>query len=238
MSDLGDRMKANYEDRGRYALLRRTPVIVRVDGRAFHSWTRGLERPFDQWIIDTMVMAAKEAASDMQGCKAVYIQSDEASFLLTDFDKLNTEAWFDYNKAKVESISASLMSVWFNYWWPDGKKPITQKPAMFDSRAFNIPLAEVANYFVWRMKDWERNSVSMYCHAHFSHKEMHGQGRADQHEMLHGKGLNWAKDLPSQIRNGSWLVRGAEGKYDLLTEVLPNWQEVNAMIAPLLVSSE
>lgn len=236
MGALGDRMKANYEDRARYHLLRRTPVVVRVDGRAFHTWTRKLDRPFDQWVIDTMVRAAREVADDMQGCKAVYIQSDEASFVLTDFDKLTTEAWFDYNKSKVESISAAVMSVSFNGWWPKGKP--RDSAAIFDSRAFNVPLAEVSNYFLWRMKDWERNSVSMYCHAHFSHKEMHGQGRADQHEMLHSKGLNWTKDLSPQIRNGTWLLRGDEGKWTERHDVCPTWPEVDALLAPLLVAGE
>jgi tRNA(His) guanylyltransferase len=234
MGSLGDRMKGNYEDRVRHSLLRRTPVIVRVDGRAFHTWTRGLERPFDQWIIDTMVRAAREVAEDMQGCKAVYIQSDEASFLLTDYDKLTTEAWFDYNKSKIESISAAVMTAAFNAWWPQGK-PRTQGYAIFDSRSFNIPVAEVANYFQWRMKDWERNSVSMYCNAHFSHKQMHGQGRADQHEMLHSIGKNWTTDLSPQIRNGTLLLRGAEGKYIERHDVMPNWQDVDALLAPLLI---
>jgi tRNA(His) 5'-end guanylyltransferase len=228
-------MKGNYEDRDRHYLMRRTPVIVRVDGRAFHSWTRGLERPFDQRIIDTMVSASRAVAEDMQGCKAVYVQSDEASFLLTDFDKLTTEAWFNYNQSKVESISAALMTAWFNLWWPWPTGIGRDTPAIFDARAFNVPLAEVSNYFLWRMKDWERNSVSMYCQAHFSHKQLHGKQRSDQHELLHSIGKNWATDLSPQIRNGTLLVRGLEGKYEHRSDVQPTWPEVDAVIAPLLI---
>lgn len=226
---LGDRMKANYEDRYRHSLLRRVPVIVRVDGRAFHSFTRGCNRPFDADVIVTMIEAAKAVCADAQGCKAAYIQSDEASFLLTDYDKLTTEAWFDYGQSKVESISAALMTAWFNHYWPhDGKL------AMFDARAFNVPREEVSNYFLWRMKDWERNSVSMYCQAHFSHKQLHGKGRQEQHDLLHSIGKNWATDLTAQARNGTLLIPDAEGKFQARHDVLPNYEDVNAIIAPLL----
>lgn len=228
MSDLGDRMKANYEKRGRRYLLRRVPVIVRVDGRAFHSWTRGLGRPFDLRLIATMVRAATELAADMQGCKAAYIQSDEASFLLTDFDRLNTEAWFDYCQNKVESIAAAVMTARFNEIWGPAKRP-----AIFDARAFNIPEAEVANYFLWRAKDWERNSVSMYCHAHFSHKQMHGKGRSAQHDMLHSIGKNWATDLDDQIKNGTWL-HFSDRCVSESHAVPPVYDNINTLLQPLM----
>ena len=226
--NLGDRMKANYEGRDRHYLTRRIPVIIRVDGRAFHSFSRGCDKPFDTDILETMVKAARSVCEDVQGCKAAYIQSDEASFLLTDYDKLTTEAWFDYNQSKVESISAALMTAWFNKRWPYADM------AMFDSRAFNIPREEVSNYFLWRMKDWERNSVSMYCQANFSHKQLHGKDRAAQHELLHSVGKNWTTDLTAQERNGTFLLRGEEGKYDERHDILPNWPEVDAVIGPLL----
>ena len=203
MSDLGDRMKGNYERRARHYLSRRTPVIVRVDGRAFHTWCRGLDKPFDKNLIRVMARSAKDVADDMQGWKATYIQSDEANFLLTDYDELTTEAWFDYCQSKVESIAASLMTARFNHHWSsvDGRK----KPALFDARAFNIPETEIANYFLWRAQDWERNSLSMYCRSQFSHKQMNGVNRQGQHDLLHSAGLNWTTDLTNQEKNGTWL---------------------------------
>lgn len=199
MKDIGDRMKANYERRSRHELVRRMPVIVRVDGRAFHTYTRGMAKPFDQRLMENMARAAWVTGQEMQGFKAAYVQSDEASFLLTDYDSLQTEGWFGYCQNKVESLSASIMTAAFNR--------LMNRPqlAHFDARAFNVPRSEVANYFLWRMKDWERNSLQMYASTFFSHKELHRKGRAAKHEMLHGIGKNWATDLSPRERNGTWV---------------------------------
>lgn len=144
MKSLGDRMKSNYEHRARAYLTRRTPVIVRVDGKAFRSYTRGMDRPYDETFTNAIDAATIALASQMAGFKLGYIQSDEASFLLTDFDRIETEAWFDYNKAKVESVSSSIMTAEFN----KAMKEYTDRTAYFDSRSFNIPASEVANYFL------------------------------------------------------------------------------------------
>lgn len=223
---IGDRMKANYEDRSRHLLLRRMPVIVRVDGKAFHTFTRSFE-PFDARIINAMQDSALAVCEEAQGCKCAYIQSDEASFLLTDYDTLTTEAWFGYVKSKVETIAASVMTAAFN------RVLKTARLAYFDARAFNIPKEEVANYFLWRVMDWERNSVAMYCGSHFSAKQMHGQGKADQHEMLHGIGKNWATDLADVERNGCWLIRSESG-WTPRFDILPNWSNINAIVEPLI----
>jgi hypothetical protein len=102
--------------------------------------------------------------------------------------------------------------------------------AHFDARAFNLPREEVANYFLWRAKDWERNSVAMYCRAFYSEKEMHGQGLVDQHEMLRRAGKNWATDIGSRDRNGVWLfVDGG-----MSVSLRPSYSEINAVLEPLL----
>lgn len=226
---LGDRMKDNYENRARHYLIRRMPVIVRVDGKAFHTYTAGMEKPFDRHILSEMARSARMVAEHMQGCKAVYVQSDEASFLLTDYDHLNTEAWFDYNKSKIETIAAATMSVAFNR----SMSSVTNKLAVFDARAFNIPREEVANYFLWRAKDWERNSVAMYCSAFYSHKEMHGQGRADQHEMLHAKGKNWTTDLTEQQKNGTFILRYEVG-FNTRCDIEPVFSEIDEALDSLV----
>lgn len=224
MDSLGDRMKNNYENRARHYLTRRSPVIVRVDGRAFHKLTATMTKPFDPWFIKSMQHAALEVAREMQGFKLGYVQSDEASFLITDYDELETGAWFDYNKAKVETITASTMTGYFNKCMP-----ALYRPAVFDARAFNIPIAEIENYFLWRAKDWERNSLQMYAGAFFSHKELHGQGRADKHEMLHKIGKNWATDVSDQERNGTFLVREGDG-INLRHDVPPVWANIKELL--------
>jgi len=224
MTVIGDRMRTNYESCARHKLARRTPVIIRVDGRAFHSYAKGMRRPFDQGLIDAMLMAAMAVGKDAQGFKAGYIQSDEASFFLTDYDTLQTDAWFGYIQSKVETISASVMTAAFNGAMGNGKA------AHFDARSFNVPREEVVNYFLWRAKDWERNSVSMYCRAYFSTKQMHGQGRADQHEMLHGIGKNWTTDLSSQLQNGTWIFADETRR----TDILPVYGDIARVLDPLI----
>jgi tRNA(His) 5'-end guanylyltransferase len=218
---LGDRMKKNYENPARLYLTRRTPVIVRVDGRAFHTFTRNLQKPFCTEFTAAMVKSALAVAGEMQGFKLGYVQSDEASFLLTDYDELQTQPWFAYNKSKVESISASTMT------WEFARHMSVAgftKMATFDARAFNIPEDEVVNYFLWRAKDWARNSVTMYAQSKFSHKELHNKTCADMHEMLHEVGLNWSTDLMDDKKNGTFIMR-----YDRRTDVLPTYAAINEL---------
>ena len=196
MGNLGDRMKENYENRYRTKLLRRTPVILRLDGKAFHTLTRGCNKPFDEEFNKAMLVTATRLFEQVQGAKLAYIQSDEISILLTDFDTLQTDAWFDYNLQKLCSVSAGYASVFFT--------DAYGKTGIFDCRAFNIPKEEVCNYFIWRQKDWERNSLQMLARTHFSNNELHGKKSQDIHDMLHGIGVNWA-DLEDKYKNGSCI---------------------------------
>jgi tRNA(His) guanylyltransferase len=226
-SDIATRMKANYEDRGRYSLVRRMPVVIRVDGRAFHTYTRGMGRPFDDRLMQAMVGAALDVCDEAQGCVLGYVQSDEASFLLVDYQTLTTAAWFDYTKSKVETIAASVMTARFNQIMG------TARLAHFDARSFNIPREDAANYLLWRAMDWERNSLSMLAQAHFSPKQLHGKGRAAKHEMLHELGINWATDTTEQQRNGTWLVRGERG-WEARHDIQPEFAAIDAVVSPLV----
>ena len=234
MEALGNRIKG-YETVSRNFLCKRTPVMVRVDGRAFHTFTRGADRPFDKRIMDSMVAAATAVAIDMQGFKAAYVQSDEATFLMTDYDDINTEGWFGYNLSKIISLSASIMSVEFNKWYGTDKGNDCISTAVFDSRAFNVPRDDVANAFLWRMKDWERNSLQMYCQSVFSHKQLHKKNKDDMHEMLHQEGKNWTTDLTDQQKNGTWIVKK---DFSLVAkcDVLPRYDNVAAIIDPLILT--
>lgn len=111
---LGDRMKHNYENRAKTFLTRRTPVIIRIDGKAFHSFTRGFNRPYDAVFHRAMNETLLYLCQNIQGCKFGYTQSDEISLLLTDYDKLTTDGWFDYNVEKMCSIAASMATLAFN----------------------------------------------------------------------------------------------------------------------------
>lgn len=223
---LGDRIK-RYEAATRHLATPKTPLIVRVDGRAFHTFTRGMERPFDAKLILAMVGAAKEVAAGMQGFKVAYVQSDEVTFCVTDYDSLEAQGWFGYNLQKVISISAAMMSVNLI------KQLGTDELPVFDSRAFNVPIEDVVNTFLWRAKDWERNSLQMYSRAFFSHKELHGKKHSDMHEMLHKVGKNWATDLSQQEKNGTFILANDDG-LEIRHDIEPRYEAIQGSIGHLI----
>lgn len=195
--NLGDRMK-RYERNSLFTLLPKSPVLIRVDGKSFHTYTKGCNKPFDLRLVNAMTYAAQMTAEQMQGFKLAYTQSDECTFMITDFDTFETDGWFNYEVNKIVSITASMFSGWFN----DAYRGDT--PAFFDARAFNVPYEDSPNAFIWRQQDWERNSIQMLARAHFSHKECENKKVPDLHEMLHTKGVNWAK-LSDQLKNGTFV---------------------------------
>jgi len=199
---IGNRLKRNYEFRQRDRLLKRIPVIIRLDGRTFHTVTKYCKKSFDIDFIGSIASTACYLCDNIQGAKCAYCQSDEISILVTDFDKLTTDAWFDYVKSKVESISAGLASAYFTVNWCIYGEEI----AVFDSRARNYPKEEVCNYFVWRQQDWTRNSVTMYTRSVYSHNELLHKKQPDMHDMLHKKGLNWS-NLEDVYKNGTFIYK-------------------------------
>lgn len=222
--DLGNRMKTFYEEIPKTRLMRRTPVVIRIDGKAFHTFTRGFKRPFDDVLIMTMQETAKYLCENIQGCQLAYTQSDEISLLLIDYQRFETSAWFDYEIQKMCSISASMATMAFNQIFRDmvGELHIkgsleeeyscilykaAQKGAMFDSRVFNIPREEATNYFYWRQLDASRNSIQMVGQANFSHRELQHKSCNDIQDMLMiQKGINW-NDFPTYQKRGSCVVR-------------------------------
>jgi tRNA(His) guanylyltransferase len=198
---LGSRMK-KYEYVTRFSLPPRTYTVLRVDGRAFHTWTRGLARPYDTDFIDCMDAAAISLCEDISGSQFAFVQSDEISVLAVDFADIKSQPWFDGNIQKWASVGAAISGAAFNFrvsefmaFKPSGKLGATKKPnAMFDARVFTIPdFVEVENYFVWRQKDAERNSVTMLAQAYASHKQLQNKNTSQRHEIIHAAGDNWAK---------------------------------------------
>lgn len=198
--NLGDRMKDYYESRTKSFLPRRTYTLIRIDGKAFHTYTRGLESPFDEKLINDMDETAKYLCENIQGAKFAFVQSDEISILLTDFDKLQTDAWFNGNVQKITSISASLATARFNELRPN-------KIALFDSRVFTIPSnVEVENYFIWRQQDTVRNSISSVAQSLYSSKELHKVNISEMKELCFEKGINW-NDFEPKKKRGRLIVK-------------------------------
>lgn len=217
---LGDRMK-DYESRNQYFLQRRTPVCIRVDMRAGHTFTKGFARPFDEVFSNAMMKTMKYCAKNIGNCVFSYCQSDEITFILVDYEKLETEAWFNYRTDKLCSIAASMATMAFNRFFREemDKDPTIpgvrynwytvaiNNGAMFDARCFNIPKEEVANLIYWRQLDATRNSIQMVGQANFSHSELQNKTCNDIQDMLFKeRNINW-NDFPTHLKRGSCCVK-------------------------------
>lgn len=213
MDSLGDRMK-EYERVPQGSLIRRMPAILRLDGKAFHTLTRGFERPFDEGMFELMHSTMLALYEGVQTCVFAYMQSDEISLLLKDYTKLETQSWFGGNIQKICSISASIATVAFNQKRANigEDKYLACGSGMFDARVFNIPKEDVVNYFVWRQKDATRNSINAVGQAHFSHKELHEKSQNDVLDMLHHKGINW-NETPIKFKRGAARFDGGPSTF-------------------------
>lgn len=197
---IGDRMK-RHETVYRQLLPRRTYSVLRVDGRSFHSYLRGCERPFDQAFMADMDAVAEALCSEIPGAVLAYTQSDEISVLYTDFGSTGTEPWFGGVQAKQLTIASSLATAVLNERRP-GKR------ALFDARVFTLSdPVEVANYFIWRQRDAVRNSISMAAQARFSHRQLHQVNSGQMQELLWKEhGINW-NDYPTGCKRGRTTLR-------------------------------
>ena len=215
---LDKRMK-RYEEVTDQKLMRRCPVVARIDGIAFHTFTRGMKKPFDDIFIATMQQTMLSVAKEIPGCVFGYTQSDEITLLLCDYQTLETEAWFDYRVEKLCSAIASKTARWFSYHYMNIVADMTESQdefkkyakkfncADFDVRVFNVPLDDVTNNVVWRQKDAEKNSVQSLAQSLYSQKELSGiKCKSLQDKMFTEKGINWS-ELPTCKKRGSACMR-------------------------------
>ncbi len=205
---LGDRMKG-YENVSEGQLVRRTPVIVRVDGRSFSSFCRRFPKPYSGELHAALNSVMLLLCNNISGVKYASRHSDEISLLLSDFDTINTEAFFGYRIQKMVSVVAGMASSEFcKKMMQYGKVDVMDDewPA-FDARCFNVPERDVTNYFFWRLQDCLRNSVSMLAQSKFSHSQLQGKNNSEKQEMLFSQyGINWAK-LPQEQKSGFACIK-------------------------------
>jgi len=199
--DLGDRMK-RYERATIADIPENLPLIMRLDGKAFHTLTRGCEKPFDPNVIAMMDHVALALCDEIQNACLAYVQSDEISILI--HKRWQASSWFDNDLQKIVSVSASIATWAAMCWcyendWKPGSK------ALFDSRAFILPRWEVSNYFIWRQRDWERNSIQMLARSLYSQKQLHRKNSSELHELIHARGKNW-NDLATSLKRGRCAV--------------------------------
>lgn len=241
--NLGDRMK-KYEYVSRTHLTPRTPVIIRLDGKSFHTFTRVFEKSFDEIFSKSMQETMKFLCENIQGCVLGYTQSDEITLVLVDYKELDSQGWFDYNVQKCVSVAASMATMAFNRSFYklilryrlsiykvksseqiDIYEKAAANGAIFDARIFNIPKEEVTNCILWRQNDASRNSVQMVGFANFSQKEMQGKSCSEVQDMLMlQKGINW-NDFPTKFKRGSCCVRkqvkGSERPHWVIDNEIP-----------------
>ena len=227
---LGDRMKKSYEYITRTFLTRRIPVIIRLDGKAFHTFTRGFDKPFDGVLMRSMQRTMKYMCENVQGCVFGYTQSDEITLVLTDYAKTTTDAWFGYNVQKMASVAASMATLAFDRFFAEeyddfgnkmvGRCDVSSKErnlwdkyreahkrgAIFDARAFSVPKDEVCNCLIWRQQDAVRNSIEAAGQAHFSARELHKKSTEEIRQMLLGKEINWL-EFSTDCKRGSCCYR-------------------------------
>lgn len=237
-ADIDVRMKTYYEQIPKTRLMRRTPVAIRIDGKAFHTFSKGFNEPFDQCLMTAMQETMKYLCENIQGCVFGYTQSDEISLILVDYQTFRTAAWFDYEVQKMCSIGASMATMQFNRsfaaqveefrslhefaddWTSDLSilnhhyEAALQRGAMFDCRCFNIPKEEVTNLIYSRQIDASRNSVQMVGHTYFTDSELHRKNVSMIQDMLHEQvGINW-NDLPIPQKRGTACLK-VNGKWTL-----------------------
>lgn len=213
--DLGDRIK-DYENITRYSLPRRTYTILRLDGKAFHTYTKGLKKPFDSELSRDITSSVSLLLKEMSGAKFAYCQSDEISILMTDVENISSQVWFNGNIQKIASVSSSILTAQFN-----ARRVIRQvvqynssetekiKLANFDCRVFSIPdRIEVMNYFRWRNQDCRRNSISMVAYSLFSHKSLQGKSSKDKISMIEEKiGKPYSEAYSDSEKYGTLVFR-------------------------------
>ena len=206
---LGDRMK-RYERVAESRLTCRTPVLARLDGKAFHTFTRTLKRPWDERFHWCMWDAAMHLCTTIQGCRMAYVQSDEITLLLTDWEKLTTTQWMDYRVGKMCSIAAAACTAAFLRSYTrafDVSLEDMDILPVFDARFWNVPMEDVVNAFIWRQQDCTKNSITMLANAHFKHGELHRLSTKERMDKLMvEKGINW-NDCPIPQKRGICVVK-------------------------------
>ena len=200
---LENRMKC-YEQGTCPPLPENIPIILRLDGRAFHMLTRGLKKPYDHDFIEMMNAVAMDLCdNEIQNAKMAYLQSDEISILI--YKKVMSDSWFKNDVQKMTSISASRASSFAIRYDQEHKKIFPCKNIIFDSRVFVIPEMDVCNYFIWRQRDWERNSIQMLARKYYSQGQLHLKSILEMHDMIFKQGDNW-NDRDVMLKRGRCIV--------------------------------
>lgn len=202
---IGDRIKSYESQTTSARLIPLLPVVARMDGRSFSSFTRGLKRPYDERLSQLMVETTKYLVSETNA-NCGYHQSDEISLVWYN-EGYGSQMIFNGKVFKITSTLSSMATGFFN---KNLSSYIPEKSNLiptFDCRVFNVPtLEEAANAFLWRELDATKNSITMAASHYYSHKFLMGKNSSEKQELLHQKGVNW-NDYPSFFKRGTYIQR-------------------------------
>jgi tRNA(His) guanylyltransferase len=202
---IGDRMKGYEAHETLRRSMQRLPICVRMDGRAFHTFTRGLNRPFDGGFANAMIETTKYLVSETNA-KIGYTQSDEITLVFWDGSFLS-EPLFGGKLFKLTSVLASMTTAKFNSLVPSLIPSKTGRFGIFDARIFQVPsLDEAANLVLWRWLDARKNSISMAAQAEFSPKQLHRKNSKEMLEMLAERKVIW-ENYPNHLKWGTFIQR-------------------------------
>ena len=203
--DLGNRMKMYEGIEAARRLIPRLPICVRIDGRAFHTFTKGLKRPYDERLMHCMLETTRFLVKEANASVG-YTQSDEINLVLFS-DDLKSQPLFDGRVQKLVSVLASAATMKFCRLLMEHLPEKADKTVMFDARVWSVPsLEEAANVLVWRELDATRNSIQSAAGAYYSHKQLHKKNTSEMQELLFQKGINW-NDYPAKFKRGSYFQR-------------------------------
>lgn len=219
-----------YENSNNLVLPKNVPLILRVDGRAFHTLTKKLDKPFDIRMMNMMNQVAQDLCKEIMNARIAFIQSDEISILI--YNHILSDVWFGNKLQKMTSISASVATLSAakmldNYGINYGNK------LSFDSRVFLIPEKDVNNYFIWRQRDWERNSLQMLTRSYYTHAEVEGKNHIEMYDMLHVAGDNW-DNLPTEYKRGRCVVYDCENSKWTVDNNIPVFAQQHGYIEKYL----
>ncbi|CAB3784161.1 tRNA(His) guanylyltransferase Thg1 family protein [Pararobbsia alpina] len=227
---LGDRVKEFEMMEAGRRLMPGLPVMVRLDGRSFHTFTRGMARPFHEPMSRAMIETARHLVGETHACFA-YTQSDEISLGYWNVSP-ESEMMFDGRIQKLCSVLAGLATAKFNQEVGHRMPEKAHLLPAFDARVFNMPsLDEMVNCILFRALDCAKNSITMAASAYYSHKDLHAKNSSDKHEMLHVKGVNWA-NYPAFFKDGTFLRRELVVK-ELSAEELARIPEKHRPVGPV-----
>jgi tRNA(His) guanylyltransferase len=215
---LGDRMKQYEAAEAGRRLMPLLPALARLDGRAFHSFVRGLERPYDKRLSDLMIDTATFLVRETNATVG-YTQSDEISLAWVP-EGYDSQVFFDGRIQKMTSMLSALCSAYFNRHLPAHlPAEYAERLPVFDCRVWSVPtLEEAANTFLWRELDAAKNSISMAARAYYDHATLDNKSGSEMQELLWKKGVNW-NDYPTFFKRGTYIHRRKVSRAFTATEL-------------------